>query len=67
MTYQKFADNSNIVRDTNNKAVLASDINALTAHKKERERAERIDKMEKQINNIEKQLQHIVNLLSSKG
>lgn len=66
MTYEKFEETNAIVRDTENKAVLAADISALMAHKKQRQQTEKIDKLEKDVADMKSTLDLILIALTKK-
>ena len=59
----KVKENPDLVRDLGNQAVLNTNIDALTAYKKRREKAKEIDQTISDINNLKEEMQDIKTLM----
>lgn len=60
MEYQIFEEQKNLVRDSENKAVLFTDNAALIAHLKQREQLEKVDKIEERLNTMESKIDSLL-------
>jgi hypothetical protein len=65
MSKLKLVDTNKYVRDTHSKGLISSDVKALQAYKKSRERMNKIEGFETDINNIRTDIINIKNLLES--
>ncbi len=65
MSKLKLVDTNKYVRDTHSKGLISSDVKALQAYKLSRERMNKIEGFEIDINNIRTELTDIKNLLET--
>jgi cell fate (sporulation/competence/biofilm development) regulator YmcA (YheA/YmcA/DUF963 family) len=59
----KVKENPDLVRDLGNQAVLNTNVDALTAYKKRREKAKEIDRTLDDINNIKQDINDLKSLM----
>jgi hypothetical protein len=65
MSKLKLVDTNKYVRDTHSKGLISSDIKALQAYKMSRDRMNKIEEFETDINNLRKELTDIKILLEN--
>ena len=63
MGYKIIKDNTNLIRDEDNNAILNTNINGLEAYKKQRDKQRKVDNMVDDVDKLKNDLKDIKNLL----
>ena len=63
MAYKIIKDDTNLIRDEDNNAILNTNINGLEAYKKQRDKQRKVDNMVNDVDKLKNDLKDIKNLL----
>lgn len=63
MVYKIIKDDTNLIRDEDNNAILNTNINGLEAYKKQRDKQRKVDNMVNDVDKLKNDLKDIKNLL----
>lgn len=63
MGYKIIKDDTNLIRDEDNNAILNTNINGLEAYKKQRDKQRKVDNMVDDVDKLKNDLKDIKNLL----